>query len=44
MTHAGLPVGIAVDGPEGGDQELLELLTIGLALESLLPRLPAPDL
>jgi mandelamide amidase len=41
MTRAGLPVGIANDGPEGGDQELL---TIGLALESLLPRLPAPDL
>jgi len=41
MTRAGLPVGIAIDGPEGGDQELL---TIGLALESLLPRLPAPDL
>jgi Asp-tRNA(Asn)/Glu-tRNA(Gln) amidotransferase A subunit family amidase len=38
MTHAGLPVGIAIDGPEGDDQELL---TIGLALESLLPRLPA---
>jgi len=41
MTRAGLPVGIAIDGPEGHDQELL---TIGLALESLLPRLPAPDL
>ena len=41
MTRAGLPVGIANDGREGGDQELL---TIGLALESLLPRLPAPDL
>ena len=41
MTRAGLPVGIAIDGPQGGDQELL---TIGLALESLLPRLPAPDL
>jgi indoleacetamide hydrolase len=41
MTRAGLPVGIAIDGPDGGDQELL---TIGLALESLLPRLPAPDL
>ena len=41
MTRAGLPVGIAIDGPEGDDQGLL---TIGLALETLLPRLPAPDL
>jgi indoleacetamide hydrolase len=41
MTRAGLPVGIAIDGPDGGDQKLL---TIGLALESLLPRLSAPDL
>jgi indoleacetamide hydrolase len=41
MTKAGLPVGIALDGPESSDQELL---AIGLALEAVLPRLPAPAL
>jgi Asp-tRNA(Asn)/Glu-tRNA(Gln) amidotransferase A subunit family amidase len=41
MTRAGLPVGIAIDGPEGDDRQLL---TIGLGLEALLPRLPAPNL
>jgi indoleacetamide hydrolase len=41
MTKAGLPVGIAIDGPEKGDHELL---AIGLALESVLPRLPAPPI
>jgi len=41
MTRAGLPVGIAIDAPQGADQDLL---TIGLALEQLLPRIPAPDL
>jgi indoleacetamide hydrolase len=39
MTKAGLPVGIALDGPENSDHEVL---AIGLALETLLPRLPAP--
>ena len=39
MTKAGLPVGIALDGPQGRDHELL---AIGLALETLLPRLAAP--
>jgi mandelamide amidase len=39
MTKAGLPVGMAIDAPEKSDQELL---AIGLALETVLPRLPAP--
>jgi Asp-tRNA(Asn)/Glu-tRNA(Gln) amidotransferase A subunit family amidase len=39
MTKAGLPVGIALDGPQNSDHEVL---AIGLALETLLPRLPAP--
>jgi indoleacetamide hydrolase len=39
MTKAGLPVGIAIDGPENGDGQVL---AIGLALETVLPRLPAP--
>jgi mandelamide amidase len=39
MTKAGLPVGIAVDGPEHGDQRVL---AIGAAIEAVLPRLPAP--
>jgi Asp-tRNA(Asn)/Glu-tRNA(Gln) amidotransferase A subunit family amidase len=39
MTSAGLPIGIAIDGPQGADQQLL---TICLAVESALPRLPAP--
>jgi mandelamide amidase len=39
MTKAGLPVGIALDGPESSDRELL---AIGLALETVLPRLPVP--
>ena len=41
MTKAGLPVGIALDGPEHSDHELL---ATGLALEPVLPRLPAPRL
>jgi Asp-tRNA(Asn)/Glu-tRNA(Gln) amidotransferase A subunit family amidase len=41
MTKAGLPVGIALDGPQGRDREVL---AVGLALETLLPRLPAPAL
>jgi Asp-tRNA(Asn)/Glu-tRNA(Gln) amidotransferase A subunit family amidase len=39
MTRAGLPIGIAIDGPQGADQQLL---TICLAIEPALPRLPAP--
>ena len=39
MTSAGLPIGTAIDGPQGADQQLL---TICLAIESALPRLPAP--
>jgi len=39
ITKAGLPVGIALDGPEGNDHQVL---AVGLALETLLPRLPAP--
>jgi indoleacetamide hydrolase len=39
MTDAGLPLGIAIDGPEGHDHQVL---AIGLALEAVLPRLPAP--
>ena len=39
LTSAGLPIGIAIDGPQGADQQLL---TICLAIEPALPRLPAP--
>jgi Asp-tRNA(Asn)/Glu-tRNA(Gln) amidotransferase A subunit family amidase len=39
MTKAGLPVGIAIDGPENNDRQVL---AIALALETVLPRLPAP--
>jgi mandelamide amidase len=38
-TAGGLPVGLELDGPAGGDRRLLG---IGLALEALLGRLPAP--
>jgi Asp-tRNA(Asn)/Glu-tRNA(Gln) amidotransferase A subunit family amidase len=41
ITRSGLPVGIAVDGPENGDHQVL---AIGLALETVLPQLPAPRL
>ena len=41
LTKAGLPVGIAIDGPAGSDQHVL---SIALALEALLPKLPAPRL
>jgi indoleacetamide hydrolase len=40
MTDAGLLVGIAIDGPAGSDQQVL---AIALALEALLPKLPAPQ-
>jgi mandelamide amidase len=39
LTAAGLPVGIELSGPEGGDRELL---AIGAAVEALLTTLPAP--
>jgi mandelamide amidase len=38
-TAAGLPVGLELDGPAGSDRRLLG---IGLALEGLFGRLPAP--
>jgi Asp-tRNA(Asn)/Glu-tRNA(Gln) amidotransferase A subunit family amidase len=38
-TEAGLPVGLELDGPAGSDRRLLG---IGLALEALFGRLPAP--
>jgi len=38
-TAAGLPIGLELDGPAGSDRGLLG---VGLALESLLGRLPAP--
>ncbi len=41
MTAAGLPVGIELSGPAGGDRRLL---AIGAAVEALLPRLPPPPL
>lgn len=41
LTPGGLPVGLAVDGPVGSDARLLG---IGMALEDLLGRLPAPRL
>ncbi len=41
MTAAGLPVGIEISGPQGGDRALL---AIGAAIEPLLPPLPAPPL
>ncbi len=41
MTAAGLPVGIEIDGPMGGDRRLLRL---GLVIETILPPLPAPTI
>ncbi len=38
-TEAGLPLGLELDGPAGSDRRLL---SIGLALETLFGRLPAP--
>ncbi len=38
-TAAGLPIGLELDGPAGSDRRLLG---IGLALEALFGRLPAP--
>jgi Asp-tRNA(Asn)/Glu-tRNA(Gln) amidotransferase A subunit family amidase len=39
MTEAGLPIGMELSGPQASD---LALLAIAAALESLLPKLPAP--
>ena len=39
LTHDGLPVAIELDGPWGADRDLL---TLGLALEAELGRLPPP--
>ncbi len=41
MTTAGLPIGLELDGPERSDRRLL---AIGLALERLFGRLPAPKI
>jgi mandelamide amidase len=41
ITLAGLPVGLELDGPAGTDQQLL---SIGLAIEPLLPKTPAPKI
>jgi indoleacetamide hydrolase len=38
-TQAGLPIGLGLDGPAGSDRKLL---SIGLALERLFGRVPAP--
>jgi mandelamide amidase len=39
LTTAGLPVGVELDGPPGSDRTLIG---IGLALERVMPPLPAP--
>jgi len=39
MTAGGLPLGLELDGPEGSDARLL---AIARAVESVLPKLPAP--
>ena len=39
MTDSGLPVGLEIDGPLGSDRRLLGL---GLSVEALLGRAPAP--
>jgi len=41
MTAGGLPVGLEIDGPLGSDRRLL---AIGLAIEKLLGRPPAPHI
>ena len=41
LTAQGLPVGIELDAPEGHDQQLL---AIGAAIETILPKLPPPKL
>ena len=39
LTRTGLPVGIEIDSPQGSDRELLSL---GQAIEAVLPALPPP--
>ena len=39
MTKTGLPLGLELDGPEGSDATLL---AIAQAVESMLPKMPAP--
>jgi mandelamide amidase len=39
LTKTGLPLGIELDGPAGGDRRLL---AIARAVEAILPRMPAP--
>ena len=41
LTAAGLPLGLELDGPEGADARLL---AVALAVERVLPKLPAPRL
>jgi Asp-tRNA(Asn)/Glu-tRNA(Gln) amidotransferase A subunit family amidase len=41
LTRSGLPVGLGLDGPAGGDKALL---SIALAIEAELGPLPAPEL
>ncbi|ATY63578.1 Amidase [Cordyceps militaris CM01] len=41
LTRSGLPVGIEIDGPLGSD---VRLLSLGLAIEKILGRLPPPKL
>jgi mandelamide amidase len=40
LTADGLPVGLELDGPLGGDRRLLG---VAMAVETLLPRLPPPE-
>ena len=39
LTPEGLPVGLELDGPMGRDRQLL---AVAAAVESVLPRMPAP--
>jgi indoleacetamide hydrolase len=41
LNASGLPMGIALDGPAGSDRRLLAL---AMAVQALLPTMPAPDL
>ncbi|MEQ1804411.1 MAG: indoleacetamide hydrolase [Burkholderiaceae bacterium] len=41
LTKSGLPLGIELDGPAGSDAQLL---AIALAVEGVLPKLPAPKI
>jgi len=39
-ADSGLPIGIELDGPSGSDRRLIEL---GMAIEDLIGKLPAPS-